>query len=260
MTEGLVREGSLTFSLSELSRLEGERLRGEREKEAGVRQARALADAEATRKNREREAEEARAREEARQKADREAREEATRHAAIQLAEVERARALAEGEHRALLAKEARQHELRLAAIASRGGAKTWRRVAMSSWALAAALGVCLFVELLVARPQATRRVVAAELETVAKSEESRRGRESLEQTRGVIDDLRQKLDEQARIAAVQGKNLDAALAELQHLKAPRGGIRTPSPTAPTAPTTHTGPFSNDCPPGSRDPLCGLGR
>jgi hypothetical protein len=258
MTQRMEREGSLTFSLAELSRLEDQRLRSERERQAGLVKAEALAAEEAARKKQEREAEDVRIREDARRSREREAREDEARQSARREAEALRAKALAEGETQARLALSAQQHEEALARIAAQGGGRTWRRLALASCAgSAAVIAIALVVELLVLRPEAKRHLAAAEGDAIAKSEEVRQARESVEQERSVEEALRVALDERTRASAALGKSLDSALAEIEHLKAPHGSGPPRSRNPTEAP--HPGPFSNDCPPGSRDPLCGLG-
>jgi hypothetical protein len=257
MTQRLPREGSLAFSLAELSRLEDERQAIEREREARLVAASLEADREATRRRLAREAEEARIREELLREEEERAGEQKARLSAIEQAEVVRAKALAEAEASTRLAAEEHRHAEALAALSTLESIRTWKRVAMVSWVLCLTLlAVLAGVEFGVLRPESQRRVAAAEAGREAASGELRAVRGDLEEQRRAAQDLSGRLAEANLRAEASAKSLDAIRVELAHSNVPS----VPGHPGGHPSTPHTGPFSNDCPPGSLDPLCGLTR
>jgi hypothetical protein len=251
MPESLVREGSLSFSLAELSRLEDERLRR-------LRRAREEAEEQAIREKTALEEQKARATDAARQHEEEKSREALSRLRALESAEIARARAIAEGETRARLAQEAHRHAEALAGDSAVLDLHLWKRTAVASWIVSASVLVAsILLQWLVFRPDARRVAAAGEAAVVSKSAELREARQGLEEKGRAIDDLRLRLDDQTRQVASLVRSLDAARLEIASPHPPRGPGRPPQIAPPPA---HVVPFATDCPAGSRDPLCGLSR
>ena len=256
MTQPLEREGSLSFSLAELSRLEGDRLRDQEERERRARAARAEAESHATRQKLQREDEEARAREAQRLEEQRRAREEAARLGAIHQAASVRAKAEAELEARTKLDELEHRHVEALARIRESEDASDWKRVAAASWALAAAVCAAAIVFVFaIVRPDAARRVAITESGAAAQAEELRTVRATGLEAGRKAQALGARLEEETRHASELAIALDVARAAVAH---PPKGPRGPVVVAPPAPPS--GPFGTNCPPGSRDPLCGLSK
>jgi hypothetical protein len=257
MTQRMEREGSLAFSLAELSKLEDERLSIAREREARLLAASLEAEREAARQRQAREAAEARVRAEALQREEERRREERVRLSAIAHAEIVRATTLAEAEASVRRASEEHRHAQALASLATLAGVRRWKRAALASWVTCGAvLAGCIGVELGVLRPEAQRRVAAAEAGLEMKSKELRAIHDEVEEEGRAVADLRGRAAEATLRSDALAKSLDAARAEIARLQTPRTSGHPPSGSA--TPSTHPGPFSSDCPPGSHDPLCGL--
>jgi colicin import membrane protein len=258
MTQPLEREGSLSFSLAELSRLEGERQREQAERERRVRAARAEAESHAQRARRQREEQEARALEEQRLEEQRKAAEDAARLEAAHQAALVRAKTEAETEARAKLEELEHRHVEALARIRESEGVSDLKRVAMASWAFASVVCVAaLVVVFAIVRPDAERRVAIAEGQAASQSEELRAAKAREQEGERRLRELGVKLDEPTRRASELSSALESArTATVAHLKAPKG----PTAPAPPPPPPPSGPFGTNCPPGSMDPLCGLGK
>ena len=256
MTQPLEREGSLSFSLAELSRLEGERLREQEEREQRARVARAEVESHAKRQKQEHEEREARAREAQRLEEQRRASEEAARFGAKHQAAAVRARAEAEAEARAKLEEVEHRHVEALARICENEDASDWKRVAAASWALAAAVCAAAIVFVFaIVRPDAARRLAMAESGAAAQAEELRTVKAREQEGERKLQALGVKLDEDTRRTSELVIALDAARAAVAH---PPKGPKGPVVVAPPAPPS--GPFGTNCPPGSRDPLCGFSK
>jgi hypothetical protein len=256
MTQRLVREGSLAFSLAELSRLEDERQALERQRDERLAAERLEADRDARQRLLAGEEEEARLRDAAKREEEARAREEKARLSAIEHAEVLRAKTLAEAEASARFAAEEHRHAEALASIRAVEDLRKWKRHAMLSWGLCGIVVVAgAGLEFGMVRPESSRRVAAVEAARDAMTFELRGVRSRLEEERQAADDSRGRLAEQTRRADALAKSLEAAQAALPPTKTPApaghmSGVSHPS-------VTHMGAFSNDCL-GSRDPLCGL--
>lgn len=151
---------------------------------------------------------------------------------------------------------EEHEHVEALARIRESEGVSDWKRIAAASWALAAAGCVAALVFVFaVVRPDAARRIAVAESSAAALSEELRNVRARAADAEHKVQALGTRLDEETRRSAELAIALDAARATTTHApKPPRG------PVAPPPQPTPSGPFGTNCPPGSRDPLCGLTR
>jgi hypothetical protein len=250
------REGSLSFSLSELARLESERQREQEERERRLRAARAEAESHANRLKRQREEDEARARaEKLREEQTRNA-EEAARLRAMQEAALVRAKTEADADARAKLDELEHRHVEALARIRESEGVSDWKRIAAMAWAFAAVACVAAVVVVFaVVRPDAARRVAIAEAEAAGKTEELRTVRAREEEGERKNRALGVRLDEETRRASELSIALDAARAA--NVRPPKG-TRGPVAAPPSAPPS--GPFGTNCPPGSMDPLCGLSK
>ncbi len=250
-----VPEGSVTFSLLELGRLEEQRVREERDEAAR----RLRADNEA-RVAAERRAEEERAVQE-RQQSDalraeeRLAREEAARVDAMKLAILEKARK--EAEDRARADDRDRQHrrDVELSAIARRGVETRLRRIAVAE-------GIALVAVLVVASvgygagiaPRTERRVAAAGAEVAQRDQTIAGLRAQIAAQEQALGAARTDLEAGATRAAALSADLEQGHRDLDKA---RKGCFVPLPVV--APVIHHGPetgFSTRCDPGSRDPLC----
>jgi hypothetical protein len=251
------REGSLSFSLAELSRLEGERLREQEERGRRLRAAQAEAESLARRQRQEREAEESRALEEQRVEQHRRSVENAARLDAMHQAALLRAKTEAEAGARTALEELEHRHVEALARIREVEGVSEWKRIAAASWAFAGVSCLAaLVVVLAIVRPDAARRVAPAEAGAAAQSEELRGTREREADGESRLRALGVRLDEETRHSRDLAIALDAQRAAALRPKGPRG---TPGvPTHPPVPPS--GPFGTNCPPGSMDPLCGLSK
>ncbi len=257
MTQPLEREGSLSFSLAELSRLEGDRLREQEERERRLRAVREERESHARREMQRREEEEALAQEEQRLEQERRAAEAAARNDALHEAVLLRAKAEADAAARARLDEVDHRHVEALARIRESEGASDWKRIAAISWTLSALACVTALVAIfLVVRPDAARRVAVAEATAAVHSEELRGARARQVEGEEKFRDLTQRLEEETRRARDLAIALDVAHAALaSRPKGPRGPVTAPPPSNPPA-----GPFGTNCPPGSLDPLCGFSK
>jgi hypothetical protein len=250
------REGSLSFSLSELARLESERQREQEERERRLRAARAEAESHAARLKRQREQDETRAREGELREQQRKSAEEAARLRAMEEATLVRAKTEADADARAKLEELEHRHVEALARIRESEGVAEWKRIAAMAWAFAGVACVAAVVVIFaVIRPEAARRVAMAEIEAAGKTEELRTVRAREEEGERKNRALGVRLDEETRRAGELSVALEAArAAAVRPPKGPRGPVASPPPAPPS------GPFGANCPPGSMDPLCGLSK
>jgi membrane protein involved in colicin uptake len=250
------REGSLTFSLAELTRLETERQRDEESRARELQAARVATEQEATRKRLEKESLEARAREQQRRDEERMAAEREARLRAVEAGELLRAKTEADLAARAKAETEAHRHAEALAQLRAGEQAWKWKVFVAASWgATLAVTAIFLFVDFGIVRPESARRVAAAEAATERQSVDLRAARDQKRDAERTAEGLRGDLAEQKRAAERLQAELDRTQAEIVRLRgaAPSSG----HPTQHRAPNAG-GPFSTACPPDSRDPLCGL--
>ena len=247
------QSSSVIFSLLELERMEGERVRSQAQAAALEREARERA----LHESRERVRLETEGRErreaEARREIEQRAREEAARIEAIRRAGVEMARVAAEAQARADERERERRHELeveRARALARGGGPRGALAAAVFGAVVSAGVAMALHFGVVAPRERATASEARAELASRDVAIEDLRAQAAATDARvhGLEDSL----------AAARGDN-DALHAELEAARRPpattgssRGGaVRgVPRPDAP-----RLDGFTR-CSPGSRDPLC----
>ncbi len=245
-------EGSVSFSLNELMRLEEERVLHERE-DARLRREAAQRSAEEAERTARAEAD-ARARSEHLRRAEEErcAREEEARLEGIRRAVLLRERLVAEQGARDAEVLRLRQHELELVRLKQNG---TRRMALCAGWAVAAmcfvSLVACVAIYTTHLKPAAERRLAQA-------SAESALGNESIENAQRHLDQLRQRvggLSQQLKTAEERATILEKQLRDLRAEHSRRNGTHPP-PLLPTP--THvpkTGLIDGACRhPG--DPLC----
>jgi hypothetical protein len=243
------RDESVQFSLTELMKLEDERVvREKREREAAEAAAVAAREDAA---RREREARE-RAEAEARERARRERAEEEARREAMSRAAVEQARIAVEAKTRAEEAERERRHELELARLRANVERPHGPGMLVGSAGVGLALGLVAAVTVHFASIKPTHARAVEDLKIAAARTEAQlleARREGLSQA-SQINDLSARL-EQARKDIVELRS-----------KEPRPGAKGPEVVrgpraAPGGPSQPPPSLSDKCA-GSRDPLCGL--
>ena len=248
-------EGSVSFSLKELTRLEDERVAFERAEVRRRQDERERARFEEARRAAEAEEQRAREEEERHRDEDRRAREEAARLDGMKRGLIERERAQAELAARESEMARVRAHELELARLRDAGGGLK----VVSAWAIAALSTLALvgtsIAYVAVLRPDAERHVAEA------KGEARQRG-ELVDRTAAQVSELGKRVDglrSELQASQEHAKNLQAQLDDAQRKLGDRrgsGAATSPIPHRPAAtPTRPTGLIDGPCKyPG--DPLC----
>jgi colicin import membrane protein len=248
-----VQEGSVTFSLLELGRLEEQRLREEREAEAARRrqeqEARDEAERRAARELEDRETREA----EARRSEERREREEAARVEAIKAAIVEKARK--EADARAIAEEREQQHrrEVELTSVARGHVEKRLVRISVAqAVALVAVIAGAGVGYLAGIAPQNERRVAAVSAEVAERDQ-------TIASLRAEVASASAALGAAHKDLSVAGDRATSLAAELEQarrdLERARKGTSLPGPVPPVHHGPDTG-FSTRCDPSSHDPLC----
>jgi len=246
-------EGSVSFSLKELSRLEDERVALEREDARKRREELERAAAAEAQRIEAAAAERAHQEEERLREHERRMQEEAARLDGMKRAVVERERIAAEQAARESEVARLRAHELELARLRREGGGTS-----KAAWSVAAAsvlalvLGVVAYAAVL--RPDADRQLAAARAEAAAQGD-------LVGQTQRQLAELGTRVDglgAQLKTEVERAHDLEEQLADAQRKLGDRRVGATPSPiphrTAPI-PTRSTGLIDGPCKnPG--DPLC----
>ncbi len=246
-------EGSVSFSLKELSRLEDERVAFERDEARRRREELERAAAEETRRLEA--AADARARQEEERLRDheRQMKEEAARHEGMKRALVERERVAAEQAGREAEVTRLRAHELELARMRREGSGS-----AKVAWSIAAVSVLALVGSTIayaaVLRPDADRRLTAARADAAVQAELVARTEREFRQLAVRVDALGAQLQSEG----ARARDLERELADAHKKLTERLGAATPAPSphhvAPI-PTRPTGLIDGACKnPG--DPLC----
>jgi colicin import membrane protein len=239
-------EGSVSFSLKELMRLEEERVAAVRE-EARLREEEAARHARAAREEAEERARaaEARREEEARRAREEEARLEGMRGAALERDRLAAADAALVAEMQRL-----RRHELDLERLKEGGGARAAWSVGGVSLALLAA---CIASYAFALKPRADARLEQASAAAVASADAMRLAQWRLDELALRVDGLGAQLRASEERARKLADDLTAARAELErrgvHVVPPRGTHPPPAPTPVRDGLLH-GPCNE------HDPIC----
>lgn len=246
---GQSQESSVLFSLNELMSIEDQRLKEERAAEQQRADEELAARTEAERI--EREAEEARiqAEENRRRMEEARQREEAARLEAIRLAEVERARAMAEQQARLEAMARQQEHEQKLAQLThDKQKRRLQKIVTYGSLSALLVFGGGLGVYFGKIRPEAEAENAAAAAQIRAQQEESERLRRDVDEKNAKVDKLL------AEIKQAQGKAEQERLArELAAAQKARDAASSRFTVGPKGPAKNEPCVCKD--PG--DPLCG---
>jgi hypothetical protein len=246
-------EGSVSFSLKELMRLEEERIALARDEARAEEEERKKRAEEEAFRARELEEERNRAEEDRRQEEARRDREEAARLEGMQRAIVERERvAVQEAAHAAEMDR-LRKHELELVRLrGERGTSVLGARTAWSvAAALAVALGACMVTYFAQMKPEADRHLADARLEASAQSDAIGKAQRQLDE----LGQRVQTLDGKLHDADARAQDLERQLKDARDA-APKGGPRATAGFHPrgTKDELPKGLLGGACKTG--DPLC----
>jgi hypothetical protein len=245
-------EGSVSFSLKELMRLEDERVAFEREAARKRSEDRERAVAEEARRAEELALASARQEEERLRRHDREGKEEEARLDGMKRALVERERVVAEQAVREAEVARLRSHELELARMRREGSgsAKVAWSVAAAS-VLALATGVVAYAAML--RPDMDRRLAAAHAEATAQSDAMDKSQKQLAELGTRVSGLAVQLQTESARATSLERQLDEAQKKLADH---RGVAPPPAPHHPKVIQNQpTGLIDGPCK-NVGDPLC----
>ncbi|NUQ75238.1 MAG: hypothetical protein HUU21_16935 [Polyangiaceae bacterium] len=212
---GQSQESSVLFSLNELMSIEDQRLKEEQAAAQKRADEELAARVEAERIERETEAARLQAEEERRRVEEARRREEAARLEAIRLAEVEKARAMAEQQARLEAMARQQQHEQKLAELAHDKQKKRLQKiVTYGSLSAILVIGGVLGVYFGKIKPEADAENIAAAAQIRAQQEESERLRRDVEEKNARVDKL--LADLQAAQSKAEQERLARELAAAQ--------------------------------------------
>ncbi len=248
---GTTSEGSVSFSLKELTRLEDERVAFERDEARRRREELERNAADQAKRAQEAVDARARAEDERRKELERHAREEDARLEGQKRAFVERERLAAEQRARDGEVARLHTHELELTRLRTQGGG------ARIAWSVAVASLVCLVAGAIayaaVLRPDADRQLAQARADVVRSGELVKEAERQVSDLGKRVDGLAGQLQASEEHARDLERQLDDAKKKVGDRRA--GVAPPPTPRPPPIPTRPTGLIDGPCKyPG--DPLC----
>jgi hypothetical protein len=246
-------ETSVTFSLQELMKIEQERITEQEQHRRRQAELREKTEREAQQRAEQQEVERLRAEERERTLQEQRRREEAAKLEAMHHALVQAEKDRVLQQMRLQQSENERQHELKLEAVRQGGTARRLKSLLIA----VSTASLLLFAStsagwLGIVKPDQDRRLAQLTEQASSRDQENQQLKRKLDQQATQLD----KLLDQVRAGHIErstlAARLDEALKELERRGA-RPGASGPAAVKP--PTT----LQADCPPGSLDPLCGLG-